>query len=447
MALQELYIEKLVYGGDGLGHQDGKAIFVPFTAPGDTVLYEPVKDKKRFCKARLHKILQKSPYRVRPECPYFTMCGGCHWQHISYREQVLWKHDIFTATLVHHCGLSVNNVKPLIPSTSCLHYRSRARLRIRWRKKQADVGFFKGRTHSVIPVEHCAVLDQRLDETLKQCRKYLFTGSNAVARGTGLIILEAGDSGGVRVILDATSASVRKSGPSLRNNIDELRQCREMINAACTFPVTLMVKERSGVIEVGASQDMPPVIHPVSSKDIRLKLPPIGFSQINLGQNRTLVSIVMDAVRETMPRPSRILDLFCGMGNFTLPLAALCEEIHGVDSSSASIDAARLNAESNNIRNARFSASPVESFTASRRGMKEWDMVLLDPPRIGAASAVRAIADAGPPTIIYISCDPMTLSRDMKYLLEAGYSTRWSRPVDLFPHTYHIESITVLDRN
>ena len=445
MDTSPLHIEKLVYGGDGLGHQHGKAVFVPFTAPGDKILHEPQEQKKRWCRSSLKSLLSESPFRISPECTCFTRCGGCQWQHIAYSQQVRWKHDIFASTLARHCGITEDVVGPLLPAPSCWNYRSRARLRIRWRKGGADVGFFQGRTHSVIPVKNCPVLDNRLNEVLEKCRRYLFAGPNAPARGARLMILEAGDSGGIRVILDAQ----RKT----RVHANDSRKFRPDIRAltsACgaisfKFPVTFIVQDHSGMNVIAGDLEHPPAIHPMHRETMSLILPPGGFSQINLDQNRTLVSLVMQAAAERTCGSGRILDLYCGMGNFTLPLASMCDEIHGVDAARASINAAITNAASNRVGNCSFEAMPVETFVRSGGNLSSYDMILLDPPRSGAIQAVRAISRTAPASVIYVSCDPMTLARDLRILLAAGYITRWSRPVDLFPHTYHIESVTVLD--
>jgi 23S rRNA (uracil1939-C5)-methyltransferase len=211
------------------------------------------------------------------------------------------------------------------------------------------------------------------------------------------------------------------------------------------FPVTFIVQDHSGMNVIAGDLEHPPAIHPMPGETMSLTMPPGGFSQINLDQNRTLVSLVMKAVAERTCGSGRILDLYCGMGNFTLPLASMCNEIHGVDAARASIQAAISNAASNRVCNCSFETMPVESFVRSEVNLRSYDSILLDPPRSGAMKAVRAISRTTPASVIYVSCDPMTLARDLKILLSAGYSARWSRPVDLFPHTYHIESVTVLD--
>jgi len=446
MSNSPLHIEKLVYGGDGLGYHHGKAVFIPLTVPGDTVLWKRVQDKKRFSRGLITRITEPSPLRIAPSCPDFGTCGGCHWQHIGYSGQTGWKQKIFSSTMARNCGIPEDKIKPLIPSPDEWYYRIRTRLRVRWTRNGVETGFFQGRSHRLVPVENCPVLDRRLNLVIEKIRAHLINRPGAPARGTRLIILEAGDSGGVRIILDA-GQNRRNPGHELRHRTDELEAFTTILASSCTFPVTVMARENDGIVTAGRGRDIPPVIQPLGPGGIQLKMPPGEFSQINPAQNRTLVSLVMDAVRQSLPAPSRILDLYCGMGNFTLPLAGLCHEIHGVDASAVSIEAAKRNAGSNSIRNAEFTAMPVESFVASARKMKDWSLVLLDPPRTGAASAVKAIAHIAPRTVIYVSCDPMTLVRDMKVLLEAGYTARWSRPVDLFPHTYHIESVTVLDRS
>ncbi len=448
--MDALNIEKLVYGGHGLGHHEGKAVFVPFTAPGDLVHWEPVKNKRRFCMARAVRIVSRSRCRTETLCASFTLCGGCQWQHMDYSAQVFWKEDIFTSILNRQCGIDALLVRPLVPSPLQWHYRCRSRLRVRWRQGQVQLGYFQAGTHRIVPVDSCLLLDGRLNTLLEKVRGHLKDGRYASEREIKGLVLEAGDNGGVRVVLDTSFSAIRPDYRQWRRFESRFRQVAQTIASCCPFSISVWVRSVDGALRClsGGDDDLfthAPIIHPVSDGRIRLSMPPMGFSQINLEQNRTLVALVMEAVQETEPAPLRILDLYCGMGNFTLAISTVTSEVHGVDVSSISVHAARRNARACGIDNVFFISEDVGTFLKDERDVNGYDLVLLDPPRTGAATAVKLLAHVRPHTIVYVSCDPMTLARDLKVLLSAGYAVRWSRPVDLFPQTYHIESVTVLD--
>ncbi len=440
-----LNIEKLVFGGSGLGFEDGRAIFVPYTAPGDRIFYKPFKKKRRFVKGRLTYVETPSDERVDPECPYFTRCGGCQWQHIGLPRQLYWKEEIFSSILVGKCGVSPERLLPVIPSPLEWNYRSRARLHVQFRKGSVLAGFFMPESHSVCTVEQCMLLDTRINTLLELASRHLFSGFELEKNGTRLeVILEAGDLGGTSIVVN--SPSMRRKRKRDAKFVDALMPGASALAEASCLPVSVSLSGDGGTVLLSANRDcpQPPIIEP--ERGIYLKLPAGGFSQVNLGQNRNLVRLVKEAVGHGRANPERILDLFCGMGNFTLPLSFMCAEIVGVDYSSHSIDAARENCKENGITNASFVAGSVEGFVASRPdSIRGFDVVVLDPPRTGAKEAVKAICTAGIPLVVYVSCDPMTLARDMGFLLDAGYELRWSRPVDLFPHTYHIESVTVME--
>ena len=447
-AAAPLCVEKLVFGGSGLGFHRGKAVFVPYSVPGDIIYWETLREKRHYCFGRLKDVSVPSSSRVEPRCPHFVQCGGCQWQHISISEQLRWKQEIFESILAGKCGVARELIRPIIPSPEEWHYRSRARIQVRWQAGEPFAGFFQPESHRVCSIKQCLLLAPLVETIFELFKQHLLSG-NAIKKSAGIehVILETGDQGGSRILVCSNSTGKRrekgsKAGPAM---------CAEFENAAqnlvseASFPLTIMVKHGKKTMTVAHNQKSPmmPVIHPQGENGVSLQLPPGGFSQINLAQNRTLVKLVIEAVSESNVSQYRLLDLYCGMGNFTLPLAPLCSEIMGVDYDAGAIRGAEENCRLNNIENARFLARPVEAFVQEQQ--PEWDIVVLDPPRSGAMETVKAISHARVPVIVYVSCDPMTLARDVAHLLDNGYALRWSQPVDMFPQTYHIESVTVLD--
>lgn len=439
-----LYIEKLVFGGNGLGRHDGMAVFIPSTVPGDTVRWRVAERKKRFCRGRLLGIITPSRHRVTPECPLFPTCGGCQWQHIEYPEQIRWKQDIFTSALVRGCDISIYDVKPVAPAPSLWNYRRRARLRLAWQNGKWAAGFFRAGSHEMVPVRRCPLLDHRLNVLLESAWQYLL--EPGPVKGTvSSMELEAGDSGACRIILDCSRNIKTGTQESLCRDRNMLRIGAEALVKACPFEVAVMVRNGNRLTCIAGKTLAELIIMPVPCLKAGLRLPAGGFFQVNADQNRMLVSLVLHAIKE-MEQPARkILDLFCGAGNFTIPLALCCHDIKGIDASEVLIHAAGVNARLNDVCNVTFNISMVDTYLAGMKDAGKYDVVLLDPPRAGALKATTELASARPSTVIYVSCDPMTLARDLKILVHAGYMVRWSMPIDMFPHTYHIESVTVLD--
>ncbi len=440
-----LEIEKLVYGGSGLGFFQGKAVFLPYTAPGDRVAWHTEKEKARFILGRCREVLEPSPLRNPPRCPHFGQCGGCQWQHLSYEAQVAWKESIFREIMVRHAGFEDFSPGPPIHSPPW-QYRARTRLSIKWHETGPEVGYLRARSHSIAKIDSCFLMRPRVAKIHATCLENILNSRAARKAAFYSATIETGDTGGCRLILECQ--------PQLNSSTQKgVAKAAADSLAGLDFATSVWIRPRnSRAFRIFPDPDgkfdqrAAPAILPLNSGTLKLAVPPLGFYQVNLVQNQRLVKLLMEAIRETTPAPANILDLYCGMGNFSLPAATLAERVIGVDHAGESIEAAVENARFNAITNASFKAADVEDFVQNRKQLQGHGLVILDPPRTGAIKVARALADAAPPTIVYISCDPMTLCRDLRVLKDAGYGIRWCVPVDMFPQTFHIESITVLDR-
>ncbi len=424
--LPSLQIEALAYGGSGLGYHEGKVVFVPMTAPGDRVRCVVHKVKKRFAVARLERILEPSPDRCEAPCPVFGECGGCQWQYLPYTLQADWKQRIFNDLLLRQADIPDCCIRPLIAAPSPWHYRSRAQLKMRAVHGRLVMGFYRRGSHYIIDHRQCAILHPRLGEVAGIFRDALkgFRHADKIPQ----MDLGVGDDGGVRILLHY-----------LGDDRNQLADYLKPVAQAAKAALFLQTGKKTQLYRVCGAEDL---MIRVGDPPMQLAYGPGGFAQVNLDQNRNLVSIVVETVRQVGAR--QVLDLFCGMGNLTLPVAREVAGITGVEEFPQSINKARFNALSLAEDRADFYLAPAEETIARLGRKKDYDLVMLDPPRTGAYDVIRQLQRLKPRHILYVSCEPPTLARDLVPLLHNGYTLAWSRPMDFFPQTHHIESVSLL---
>jgi len=427
-AIVELVIDRLTHGGRGVGRYQGKAVFVPGTAAGESVRCRIVHEKRRYAEAELVEILKPSPLRRRPPCPQVPECGGCQWQHLAYAAQLSAKQTIFNDALVRTAGIDPNLIGEILPAPDEWHYRCRTQLKCRLTADGFATGFFRAGTHRVVPFATCPVLAPALNDVLPHLRACLdrFDSANRVPQCD----LCVDDDGQMTLIVHLLDGA-----------LDALRT--ELQPLADAFRVAIFVqtgrKETLQPLFAGPEQ----CIHPEEDGVIGLAFPPGGFIQVNLEQNRQLVATALAGCQ--LQGDERVLDLYCGVGNFSLPLARRCRQVTGVEEYAPAIEQARANARSNHLDNLRFFAQSAEDYvTGLQPG--SFDLVLLDPPRSGAYAVATELVRLQPARIVYVSCDPATLARDLVPLLHGGFRLEQARPVDMFPQTSHIEGVAVLVR-
>lgn len=426
--IESLKIESLAYGGHGLGHHEGKVIFVPFTAPGDLIRCRIGREKKRYAEGVVDKILSLSQLRRHAPCPVFGECGGCQWQHLPYSEQARSKESIFRSILEKQARVDSNLIRPLAAAPQEWGYRSRAQLKIHQTDRGLVMGFYRRGTHLVADTESCPILHPRLNEAWALFRCWL----NGIPDSQYIpqLDLETGDDGGIRAVVhylgDQSGRLKEHLAPRAEKaDISLLLQCGRKDN------LTLVTGREELIIHV-------------DDPSLSLQYGAGGFAQVNLPQNRALVNEVV----ALLPPDCGwlVLDLYCGMGNFSLPLARRAGRVIGVENFAPAIVRARQNAIDNGLNNAEFHALPAHEAVSRFSTEEGFDMVLLDPPRSGAWEVIKELVRLLPQRILYISCDPPTLARDLVPLLHGGYRVEWARAFDLFPQTHHTESITLLSR-
>jgi len=428
-------IESLDQEGRGVTHVDGKAIFIEGALPGEKVTYSSYRKKSSYEFARLESLLKESPSRVKPQCPHFGMCGGCAMQHLEISAQVAAKQRMLEDTLWHIAKVRPESMLPPIHGPAW-GYRHKARLRARYvaMKGRVLVGFNEKHSSFVADMGVCHVLPPHVSALIVPMQELL----------TQLSIRDAMPQVEVAVGEHVTVLVLRILQPIEPRDEPLLREFAER------HRVQLWLQPK------GPETATP--FHPLDAPQLSYSLPeydlvypfmPTEFTQVNPYINRVLVRRAMALLAPQAGE--RIADFFCGLGNFTLPIARLGPTVLGMEGSAALVRRARENAERNGLAQAtEFREADLFEKTAdSLAALGRFDKWLVDPPRDGAMELVKAMEPAtSPRRIVYVSCNPATLARDAEVLVRVkGYRMVAAGVVNMFPHTAHVESIAWFEKN
>jgi 23S rRNA (uracil1939-C5)-methyltransferase len=427
--LVELNVHALDAGGHGIARNaEGKVVFVEGALGGETVEAQLVRSKPKFDVARTLRVLKESSGRREPPCPYYDSCGGCAIQHADARTQVAAKQR-----WLEDCFERIGKVEPecMLPPIYGEEwgYRRRARLSVRYVEKKggALVGFRERRSTFVTDIQGCIVLPPHVSALIPGLRELI--GKLSVPDRMPQVEVAVGDEAMVLVfrhllpLNDRDHTLLREF--AVANSVQVWLQPRGPESAALFHPVSA-----------------PELFYALPEFGVRIAFLPTDFTQVNHAVNRLLVS---RAVRLLDPQPGeRIGDLFCGLGNFTLPIATRGAQVIGIEGSKALVERARQNAHANGLV-AQFETGNL--FEPNFAPYGAFDKLLLDPPREGAMELVKALPDAWPRRIVYVSCDAATLSRDAGVLANTkGFRLAAAGVVNMFPHTAHVESIALFER-
>lgn len=418
----------MVYGGEGLGHDEGNTVFVPYVLPGEVVAIRPAERKKKFVRASLLQVVQPSPDRVTPACAHFTACGGCHYQHIPYEAQLRFKAEILRETL-SRIGRVQWQGEIRTHASPPLAYRNRAQWKVRTvgnGDTQSTVfGYNRGGSSAVLHVDACPVLAAPLESTLRTLRDLILRRELPAS----LRELEAfTNSDGARLLLNASFTEFDGSGGKI---VDTLRAA---LPAAESILLHHIAKDRFAL-------DGPGFI-PYQSAGHAYRVGHLSFFQVNRFLVDEMVATVLaDASGKVA------LDLFAGVGLFAVPLARHFERVVAVESNEAAVRDLQANAEAASLA-LESRSQDVQRYLA---GCKESpDFVVLDPPRAGlGAEGIAHLRRLSPTRIAYLSCDPATLARDLAALTTAEVPVKYRihevHLFDVFPQTFHIETLVRLE--
>jgi 23S rRNA (uracil1939-C5)-methyltransferase len=400
-----LKIDSLAHGGFGLARRDG-VVFVPFVIPGELVEAEIASRKRGTAFARLCRVMEPSPHRVEPPCPVFGVCGGCHWQHIAYPAQPGFKADILKESLRRMAKIHVDAVPVL--SGEPWGYRRRANIKI---SEEGQVGFFGSGSHTVVETPRCLLLAEPLNAVtaaLKERRDLLcgITEIEAACDDGGAALCLHGDG-----VTAGRAAALRGALPGVRGVISAEGDVWDG-EAAVVFDVLGM----------------------------RLRITAGNFFQANAALNRGMVAAALDMLGPLEGKA--VLDAYAGAGNFTLPLARAAAHVTAVEGNPRAARDARENLAAHGLSNGHVFSGALEQ----ARPAEPPYAALVDPPRTGLSrTAVDKLLELAPNKLLYVSCDPATLARDLG-LLRRAYELKQIRLADLFPQTYHLEALALLER-
>lgn len=433
----ELKIDSLAYGGSGVGRlPEGKVVFVPLTAPGDQILFRSVREKKGYIEGEMVELVKPSPLRQEASCPAFGRCGGCAWQHIPYEQQVKEKDSIFRETLWRLGTVERDCIDALVPSSDALNYRNRAQFKVHFVEGRVHIGFYRRKSHDVIDIDDCPLMSPLINRLMSQFKSLLAEAPFSERMSQLDLAVDDSDA-------QATAIIHLTTRPTGEDSAFAEKALGKFSNLKGLF---FRSGQKRSLMAISAKEDgrlsyMLP--RAGSDKELNMVFSPGGFTQVNYGQNRALIDHVLSLLegREI----GRALDLFCGIGNFSLPIATLAKEVIAVEDYAPAIEDAKANALLAGMNNCRFFAEDARQFVRGK-GLKGFDLVLLDPPREGAASIVKELSLSNVPQIIYVSCNATTLARDLRFLTRKGYKITRCTPFDLFPQTGHIESVTLIEK-
>ena len=406
--LVEVELTALVYGGEAMGRlPDGRAVFVPYALPGELVRLRVVEEKRGFCRGELLEVIKPSPQRILPRCIHFAICGGCHYQNLSYSDQLAAKERILREQFTRIAGLPDPSIKPIHPSPQIWNYRNSLQFHL---TPQGEIGYQRTGSHSVIPITECHLPVEPLDSLWRQLdfeagsdleRLELRLGNNAEA----LIELHGKEPNPPEFSVDFPISAVYH-GPT-----------GQMVLSGVDY---LLIDVLGFPFQVSAG----------------------SFFQVNTPQAEAMVKHVLELL--PVDRQATILDLYCGVGLFSAFLAPIAGRVVGVESASSACEDFAANLDSfENVELYEGLAEEILPYLVIKP-----DSIVVDPPRAGIApAAMDAIISMQSPRLIYVSCDPSTLARDTKRLIKAGYTLAQVTPFDLVPQTYHIESIALFNFN
>lgn len=428
----DLKIEKLNLGAQGIGYINGKVCFVDFVIPGEEVKAEIITEKKDYNVAKVIEIIRPSPSRVKPFCQVFGLCGGCQLQHIDYNKQLTLKREILIDTLRHIGKIELSDVEVFYHEP--WYYRNRAQLPVQ-NGCNLKIGYFSKGTHRVISHEICYINQLEINNLLvilkERIKKSGIEIYDEIKHRGNLrhIIIRRGTNTGQIFVTFVTKEKLlpKKLYEGLMDEVKEIVGISQNINDKKTNRI---LGERN--ITFAGKNFYEEIL-----TDKKFHIGPTSFFQINIPVFEKIIEKIKEEIEG-----GNILDLYSGVGVIGVCVAQMCENLIAIEENSASVKEGIKNAKLNGVSNIKFIAGSVENFIES---IDKCDTLILDPPRRGAGEKViNHIAKLGAKKVIYLSCNPATLARDANFMLKNGYFIKKLYLFDMFPQTYHIESLMVL---
>ncbi len=428
----ELEIESLSHEGRGIAHIEGKVVFVDFALPGEIVEFKYTRCSKNFDEGRAINVIRPSADRVEAVCEHFGVCGGCSMQHQDHEAQIRSKQDSLMQQFKHAAHTQPGTVLPPLRGP-VLHYRQKARLGVKYvhKKGKVLVGFREKGNAFLADLTRCPVLHESVGERLTDL-------SNLIM---GMQAREAIPQIEVAVSDEQTALVFR--------HLEALNESDRQALVEFAKKTGLQILLQSGGPDTVVPlwpENPSPLSYTLQEQDVTIEFQPNDFTQVNSEINQSMVTNALQMLQ--LEKQDRVLDLFCGLGNFTLAMARQCAEVTGVEGAQSMVLKARENAQKNAIENTQFYAADLSGDISNEPWLQQqYDKILLDPPRSGAMEMLKYIGKLGAKRIVYVSCNPATLARDTDTLVnQYGYTLEQAGVMDMFPHTAHVESIALFTK-
>ncbi|TVO70512.1 23S rRNA (uracil(1939)-C(5))-methyltransferase RlmD [Sedimenticola selenatireducens] len=425
-------IDALSHDGRGVAHIDGKAVFIHGALPGETVSFRYTRVQKKFDEGEAVEIIDRSSVRVEPPCQHFGLCGGCSLQHLSSEAQIEAKQQALLDAFQRIGKVTPGSILSPLTSGSTLGYRRKARLGAKYvlKKEKVLVGFRERGTPYVADLTRCEVLHPKVGQLIGPLSELI--ESLSIKERVPQIEMAMGDDQCIlifRLLSEITN-----------------EDCKKLLQFGQDHDIAIYTQTGGPETVTPLNGEPVELIYALPRYDLSIHFLPNDFTQVNSELNQLMLDRAL-ALLALSPE-DRVLDLFCGLGNFTLPMARTAAEVVGVEGDSGLVARARENAQRNGVTNTRFfTANLYESIQKEPWLREQFDKVLLDPPRSGAAEVLEHLPKLGAKRLVYVSCYPGTLARDAGELVHRyGYELVSAGVMDMFPHTAHVESIALFEK-
>ncbi len=436
----ELAFTDLLANGQGVARAGALVVFCFGPLPGEVARLRITEVKQRYAVAEALAILREAPERARPFCPVFGTCGGCQLQHLGYPAQLQWKRKVVVDALERIGGSAGVDVRPTIGMAQPRAYRNKMSLVVEHRTTPPAVGFYRQRSHDVVPIDACPIVTPKLDADLRRLAALRENAAVSDMLGDARhLVARSADATGKSVLTITTerrSESAHRAAPLLLREVAGLAGVTNSYDLASANAIVGR-RHRS----LGGAAEIEETIG-----GVRYRVSAGSFFQVNVA----MMGRIFDYLKPWLAPPRRIVDLYCGVGTFSLLFAAHGWRVHGIEENVQAIAEAAANARRNGLGElVRFTTGRVERLVgmpAVRNALRKTDVLFLDPPRKGCdETTLGAVAGAGVPVLWYLSCDPATLARDSKFLVAKGYRLGSIQPFDMFPQTGHVETLARLE--
>lgn len=431
--------------GEGIGKIDNFTIFIPGAILGEEVEVNIIKVNKNYAVGKLLNIIIASEERVKPICDIYTRCGGCQLQHMSYKEQLNFKRQKVKDALLRLGGIDVE-VEPVLGIKNPYRYRNKVQLPIGKENEKVSIGFYAPRSHNIIDLKTCLIQDEKADDIIKILREWIkefnvpiYNEKEHKGNLRHIMVRTAFKTGEVMVVLVTKDKNLPHKEELINKLIENLQGVVSIIQNINSQKTNVVLGKES-IVLWGKDK----IIDYIAN--FKFAITPLSFFQVNPIQTEVLYNKALEYA--DLKGNEVVFDAYCGTGTISLFLSQKAKKVYGVEIVAEAIESAKLNAKENNVDNVDFIVGESEQVIPEliEKGIKA-DVVVVDPPRKGCEkSLLEAMANMSPEKIVYVSCDPATLARDLCVLEKLGYKAIRVQPVDMFSNTYHVENVVLLEK-